>query len=267
MWFLFVLRLWMRSISRWTPSLEELTRGRFSLWQRRYHLPPSLHIYFNPSPSLSSLHYWPLTSFISNTYFYPFSSCGTHPTPFLDLFNLLLVHRVSGLDLNKTDYEEYRNDELQMSKQVDPMKQFSECVTAAFYLSPVLAFSWLCQARPSDEPDGTRTDGGQDELLRRSTSQYTSKHFYEHFLLMLVVSHNIVSFGCRSQRLIYWTPKKTWRRSWKRLFVSRATSRTMESCPSSNMSSSLFVEVKNFSFCCHGFRCFLHSYKECKMSW
>lgn len=68
---------------------------------------------------------------------------------------------------------------------------------------------------------------------------------YEHFLLISAVSRNIISFGCRSQRSTCWTPKKMWRRSWRRLSVSRATSRTTESSPLSNTSSSLYAEVEN----------------------
>ncbi len=122
-----------------------------------------------------------------------------------------------------------------------------ESVTVAVYLSSVLAHSWLRQTRPSDEPNGTRTDREQDELLRRGNvkEKHSNQDLHEHSCQMLVIGHNIVSYGCRSQRLICWTPKKMWRRSWRKLSVSQATSRTMESSLLSNTSSSLCAEVEN----------------------
>lgn len=42
-------------------------------------------------------------------------------------------------------------------------------VTAALLLSPAVpALSWLRKASSPNEPDGSRTDGGQNELLRGS---------------------------------------------------------------------------------------------------
>lgn len=39
-------------------------------------------------------------------------------------------------------------------------------INIRLHLLPVLALPGLCQALPSDEPHGARTDRGQDELLR-----------------------------------------------------------------------------------------------------
>lgn len=58
----------------------------------------------------------------------------------------------------------------------------------SLHFSTVPSISRLHQACPFDEPDGSGTDGDQNELLRRSTSHESSLAFQNQSLLILLLS-------------------------------------------------------------------------------
>lgn len=84
-------------------------------------------------------------------------------------------------------------------------------------------------------------------VTRRSMTQAWHLRISFSWCFCWVKALPLLFFGCRRQRSICWTPKKMWRRSWRRLSVSQATLKTTASSLLSNSSSSLFEEVSSFT--------------------
>lgn len=87
------------------------------------------------------------------------------------------------------------------------------------YFSIVPSLSWLHQTGPFNESDGSRVDGGQNELLRGSMSQDEScLIFHNQLLLIILFSYSVFSLWLQESKIDLLDSKEDVKKKLKKAF-------------------------------------------------